>query len=332
MQAMNRRPAVLALLVLLLAAASAWAATIGSAPIAFSDIIAALTRPDGSREHLVVATVRVPRIVAAMIVGASLAVAGAILQAMTGNPLASPGILGINAGAAFAVVLALVFLGSPSREAHIWYAFAGAGVAAALVFAIASTGPGGATPVKLALSGAIFATFLASLTAAILIFDARTLSAVRLWTAGSLAAPEMSSVLAVLPYTVLGLAAAVVISGQVTTLSLGADVARALGQNLALWNLVCGACVIVLAGSAVALAGPVGFVGLVVPHIVRLTAGTDYRWIIPFCAAGGALLVVVSDAALRHFLPASDVPVGVTMALIGAPFFIHLARSRTGLR
>lgn len=323
---MNWRAPVLVLLAILLAAIAAWAMTIGYSRISLADIGSAAFDHDGSREHLVIWTVRLPRIATALLVGAALAVAGAIMQAVTANPLASPGILGINAGAAFAVVTALVLIGLPSRSAYVWFAFAGAAAAAVVVYSAASAGSGGPTPVKLALSGAIFATFLGSLTTAILIFDASALSAVRLWTAGSLAAPEMPAVLAVAPYTIAGLVSAFVIAGQVMTLSLGADVARSVGQNLFLWRAIAGACVVLLAGSAVALAGPIGFVGLVVPHIARLVVGIDYRWIIPFCAVGGAILVLTADAAVRTLFPNNDVPVGVTMAMIGAPFFIYLAR------
>ena len=275
-------------------------------------------------------TLRLPRVLAGLLSGAALASAGAIMQAITNNPLASPGLLGINAGAAFAVVLAVILTGADSTAIFVWYAFGGAAFAAVVVYSIGSVGRAGATPLKLALAGAILASFLTSLTTAMLIFDQSTLDQVRLWSAGSLSGRSLSTSAAVAPYILAGLAGAILFRRQIMTLSLGSDVARSVGQNLHLWRGLGGLMVVLLAGSAVALAGPIGFVGLVVPHIARLIVGTDYRWIIPFSALGGAFLVVAADALARWAMPAQDMPVGVTMAMIGAPFFIYLARYRLG--
>jgi iron complex transport system permease protein len=263
-------------------------------------------------------------------VGAALAVAGAIMQAVTNNPLASPGLLGINAGAAFAVVMAIILFAPASSASYAWYAFAGAAAAAVIVYAVGSVGPAGATPLKLALAGAVFATFVTSIITAALIFDQGTLDDIRLWSTGSLVGQTLPGVAAVAPYIVVGLAASLVSCRQIMTLSLGAELARAVGQSLRLWRAVAAVIVVLLAGSAVALAGPVGFVGLVVPHVARLVVGVDYRWIIPFSALGGAALVVLADTVVRSAMPGHDLPVGVTMAIIGAPFFIYLARYRIG--
>lgn len=325
-----RRMASIVILATLLAVAALWAMTIGSTRIGVIDILAAFVDPDGSREHIVTLTVRLPRVLAGVLAGASLAVAGALMQAVTNNPLASPGLLGVNAGAAFAVVLALILLDPSASGTYVWYAFAGAGVAAVAVYGVGSVGIGGATPLKLALAGAILSAFLASLTTSILIFDKTALDDIRLWSVGSLANRPMSSILTVLPYICVGLAAALAFSRQVTTMSLGPDVARSVGQNLMLWRILCGVMVVLLAGGAVAMAGPVGFVGLVVPHMARMVAGSDYRRVLPISALGGALLVVVCDGAMRFAFPARDIPVGITMAMLGAPFFIYLARYRLG--
>lgn len=322
------RRSALAAICLLLAAVAGWSVTLGTSPIAVSDVLAAIIAFDGSREHLVVTTLRLPRVLAGLLAGGALGVAGAIMQAVTNNPLASPGLLGVNAGAAFAVVLAMSVLGLGSSAAHLWFACGGAGTAAVAVYALASAGPGGATPLKLVLAGAVLTTFLTSLTAAILIFDQTTLDAVRLWTAGSLSGRTMAQVGVVAPPIAAGIAAALVLHRHLMTLSLGAEVARSVGQNPMLWRGLAVGLVILLAGSAVAIAGPVGFVGLVVPHVVRLTVGIDLRWIIPFSAAGGALLVVAADALGRTVFASQSFPVGVTMALIGAPLFIWLARRR----
>lgn len=319
---------VLVLLGFVLVAVAVWSATLGTSRIALPDVLAAILAFDGSREHLVVTTLRLPRVLAGLLTGASLAVAGAVMQAVTGNPLASPGLLGINAGAAFAVVTAMSLLGVAESAAHVWLAFAGAGAAAVVVYGLASAGPGGATPLTLVLAGVVLTIFLTSLTAAILIFDQATLDDVRLWTAGSLSGRTTAQVVAVSPYILVGLAASLMFRGHLTTLSLGAEIARSVGQDPVLWRGLAVVLVILLAGGAVALAGPVGFVGLVVPHVARMTVGVDYRWIVPFSAIVGALLVVLADALGRGFFAGQGFPVGVTMALVGAPFFIWLARRR----
>lgn len=324
------RAATLSALVVCVVATALWAVTIGPTRIPPSDIVAAITSFDGSRDHLVIATVRLPRVLAGIIAGAALAVAGAIMQAVTNNPLASPGLLGVNAGAAFGVVMTLTFAPGVPTGTYVWAAFAGAAVAAGIVYALGSMGVAGATPVKLALAGAIVSAFVASLTSAVLIFDKTTLDAIRFWSVGSLAGRSMATVVSVSPYVGIGLAVALLMRRQITTMSLGADVARTVGQNLILWRSIAALTVVLLAGGAVAVAGPIGFVGLVVPHAVRLLTGLDYRWILPFCAVGGALLVIGSDALARELLPERELPVGITMALIGAPFFVYLARYRMG--
>jgi iron complex transport system permease protein len=311
----------------LLVALSLSAVTLGASSLSLSTVFAAIFSFDGSREHLVVTMLRLPRVLAALLSGAALAVAGAIMQALTRNPLAEPGLLGVNAGAAFAVVVALGLFGFGSAEAYIWFAFGGAAAAALVVFALGSLG-GSATPLKLVLAGAVVGTFLSSLTTALLIFDQATLDTVRLWTVGSLSGRTMGQVRVVAPYIGGGLAAAFLLRGQLTTLSLGADVAQSLGQDPVIWRALNLAIVVLLAGGAVALVGPVGFAGLVVPHVMRLTVGVDYRWLIPFSAVGGAMLLVLADMAGRSLFANLTVPVGVTMALIGAPFFLWLARYR----
>jgi iron complex transport system permease protein len=307
-----------------------WAVASGTAPVGVGDVIDAIVAFDGSREHLVVTTLRLPRVLAGLLAGGALAVAGAIMQAVTGNPLAAPDLLGVNAGAAAAVVTALSLLGVGSQNALVWYAFAGAAIAAAIVFMLGSFGRSGATPLKLVLAGAVLTACLSSLTTAMLIYDKATLDTMRLWTAGSLAGRSMADIGAVAPYILTGLAAALVFRRHLTTLSLGAEAARSLGQNPLLWRGLAAVLVVLLAGGAVALTGPIGFVGLVVPHIARMTAGVDYRWIIPFSAAGGAGLVVLADTLGRSLFASQSFPVGVSLALIGAPFFIWLARRFRG--
>ncbi|MFK0208522.1 FecCD family ABC transporter permease [Agrobacterium sp. NPDC090283] len=326
--ACSMRLLALGALLCLVAMAAMNAVALGTSAISFSTITAAIFQFDGSRDHLFVTTIRLPRVLAALLSGSALAVSGAIMQAVTNNPLASPGLLGINAGASFAVVSVMTLFGAGIGDIYVWFAFLGAGIAAIIVYALGSFGAVAHSPLGLVLAGAIVATFLTSLTTAILIFDQSTLDAVRLWTAGSVTGRTMAQAKTVAPYILTGLVAALLLGRHLTTLSLGTDASRSLGQNPVLWRGASVVIVILLAGGAVALAGPIGFVGLVVPHMVRMLVGVDYRWVIPFSALGGALLVVVSDTAGRLVFGSQSFPVGVTIALIGAPFFLYLARTR----
>lgn len=302
--------------------------TLGAAKISVSTVFAAFIDFDGLFNHLIIRTVRLPRVLAGASVGAALAVAGAIMQGLTRNPLASPGILGINAGASFAVVLAVLILGSPPLATYALFAFIGATAAAIFVYSLGSIGRGGATPLKLTLAGAVFTAFISSFTTAILIMDQNTLDQVRFWTAGSLAGREMALFLRTLPYIVVGLSGALLLGRQITTLSLGEDIAVSLGQNTTRIKILSAIMVVLLAGGAVALAGPIGFVGLVIPHIVRMMVGVDYRWILPYSALLGGILVTLADIGARIIIRPQELPVGVMMALLGAPFFIYLARSK----
>lgn len=301
---------------------------VGSMQIPLPAVLSGLFAPDGSVESLILRTVRLPRALSALLVGASLAVAGAIMQALTRNPLASPGILGVNAGAALAVVTAVLILGSPPLASYALFAFLGAGAAGVTVYALGSAGRGSSSPLRLALAGAVLMSFLTSLTTALLLLDQDTLDQVRFWTAGSLAGRDMELFSLTAPYMLAGLLLSVPLSKRLTTLSLGDDVARGLGQRSGRVRLLAALVVILLAGGAVALAGPIAFVGLVAPHLARFVTGTDYRWLLPFSALFGAILVTVGDVGARVALRPQEVPVGVLMAVVGAPFFIYLARSK----
>jgi iron complex transport system permease protein len=304
-----------------------WSITLGAADIDTKTVYDALFAFDEtSFPHLIIQTVRLPRVLAGIIVGAALAVAGTIMQGLTRNPLADSGILGINSGAAFAVVLAVFILGNPPLSAYALFGFIGAGVAAALVYMLGSMGRGGATPLKLTLAGVILSAFVSAFTTTILIGDQETLEKIRFWTAGSLAGREMPLVVQTAPYILIGLAASLIISRQITTISLGEDVAKGLGQNTAWVRGVAAIIVVLLAGGAVALAGPIGFVGLVVPHVIRFIVGVDYRWVVPYSAVLGAILVTVADVGARVIIRPQELPAGVVMAFVGAPFFIWLAR------
>lgn len=304
-----------------------WSITLGAADIDANTVFEALFHYDNTEfNHLIIQTVRLPRVLAGAMVGAALAVAGAIMQGLTRNPLADSGILGINAGAAFAVVLSVWLLGNPSLSVYAIAALGGAAVAAVIVYGLGSIGRGGATPLRLTLAGVILTAFVSALTTTILIQDQETLDQIRFWTAGALAGRDMPLVLQTAPILLVGMIGSLMISRQITTISLGEDVAKGLGQNTLYIKVIAALMVVLLAGGAVSLAGPIGFVGLIVPHMARFVAGVDYRWIIPYSALMGAVLVTVADVAARIVLRPQELPVGIMMAIIGAPFFIYLAR------
>jgi iron complex transport system permease protein len=300
----------------------------GAADISLNTIFAALTNFDGSANHLIIRTVRLPRSLVAILVGAALAVAGAIMQGLTRNPLADPAILGLEAGASLAVVTTIFLFGSSSVNTYAGFAFIGAGLTAIVVYWLGSLCRGGLTPLNLTIVGAALTALFYSLTMGILIVSQGTLDEIRFWLAGSIAGRDFSMLVQVLPYISIGLVMAFALSRQITILNLGEDVAKGLGQNTPWVKAIAAVSVVLLAGSAVAIAGPIGFVGLVVPHIVRFVIGVDYRWILPYAAIVGAILLLLADLSSRVLLAPQELPVGVMTALVGAPFFLYLARSK----
>jgi iron complex transport system permease protein len=284
------------------------------------------TNYNGSNEHIIIQTVRFPRALIASAVGASLAIAGVLMQTLTKNPLASPGIFGINAGAGFAVVVAITLFSVTDLQAFNGFAFLGAAVAAVSVYAIGSFGREGLTPMKLTLAGAAMSAMFSSFTQGLLVVDEAALEQVLFWLAGSVQGRKLETLFSVLPYIGVGWVGAVLISGKMNILSMGEDVAKGLGLNTGLVKLAIGVIVILLAGGSVAVAGPIGFVGIVVPHITRYIIGIDHRWVIPLSGILGAILLLAADIAARYVLMPSEVPVGVMTAVIGTPFFIFIAR------
>lgn len=314
--------------VLLLVGCVILSVTLGAADIDIETVWRSLTAFDGSTEHLIITTLRLPRSLIAATVGAALAVAGAITQGLTRNPLAAPDIVGINAGAALAVVGATFLLGTPSTNTQVWFAFLGGTLAAVVVYLLGSVGRSGMTPLKLILAGAALTYFLSSLTTGMLVLSQRTLDEVRFWLAGSVSGQDFATFSSVFPYLGLGLVLSFLISRSITMLTLGEDVAKGLGLRTGWIKAIATVAVILLAGSAVALTGPIGFVGLVVPHLVRSFAGVDYRWLLPYAALVGAILLLLADIAARLVIKPQELPVGIMTALIGAPFFIYLARRK----
>ena len=243
-------------------------------------------------------------------------------------PLADPSILGINNGAAFGVVTAVFFGHLTEPIQFVWFAFAGGFAAAVIVYAIGSVGPGGASPVKLALAGVIVSALLSSWLTALLLLDQQTLDVVRFWLAGSLAGRDISIFYTVLPFLAIGIVGTLLIGHQLNILSLGEDTARSLGMRTGLMRLLVAALVVLLAGASVAVAGPIGFVGLAVPHMVRSLSGPDYRWVLAYSLIVGPLLLLSADIAGRVIARPSEIQVGIVTAVLGAPFLIALARQR----
>ena len=301
----------------------------GSKTIDLRTVIDAFTAYDPTNDdHLIIRSLRVPRTLVGLGVGAALGLAGAVMQGVTRNPLADPGIFGIEAGAALAVVVGIHVFGVGSLTGYVWFAFAGAGVASVVVYGLGSLGRGGATPVKLALSGAAMAALLSSLTSAILIIDVTTLDQFRFWAVGSLAGRDSAIVAQVVPFLFFGAALALASARGLNTLALGDDVARSLGQRVHLARTTSAAAVIVCSGAAVAAAGPVGFIGLTIPHVARAVCGPDYRWILPWSIVLGPVLLLGADIVGRLVARPGELQVGIVTAFIGAPFFIALVRRR----
>ncbi|MCR6484601.1 iron chelate uptake ABC transporter family permease subunit [Amycolatopsis sp. OK19-0408] len=282
----------------------------------------------GNPDHLVVSELRLPRTLAGVLAGVALGLSGAVVQGATRNPLADPGLLGVNAGAALFVVLGISTFGIVSVGGYVWFGFAGAAVAGAVVYGVSSLGRAGATPVKLALAGAAVTAALASVTSALLLTDQTTFDQYRFWQVGSLTGRDAATITQAVPFVVIGVLLALIAARQLNALALGEDVARSLGQNVLLARGVCALAVVVLCGSATAIAGPIAFVGLTVPHAARLITGPDHRWLLPYSALLAPLLLLVSDVVGRVVARPAEVQVGIITALVGAPVFVLLVRRR----
>ncbi|MGC5629111.1 FecCD family ABC transporter permease [Georgenia sp. Z1344] len=333
--AILRRPArarLFWLLVLLAAVAALTMASvaIGSRAVSVQEILAGLTGSTDSVGEAVVYT-RVPRTFLALLVGAALGVAGAAMQGVTRNPLADPGILGVTMGASLAVVVGMAWFGLWTRTGMIWTAILGAGLAAVFVYVIASVGRGGATPLTLALAGAATSAALASFITAVALPRGDIAGSIRSWQVGGVGGATHEATGQVLPFLVVGLLVCLASARSLNSLALGDDVAAGLGVRVGVARLVAAAGAVVLTGAATAVAGPIGFVGLVVPHLCRLLVGTDHRWLMPFSALAGAGLLVGADVLGRVVARPGEIDVGIITAVVGAPVFIAIVR-RTKVR
>lgn len=314
---------LLAALVLLGAASVA----IGSRDVGWSDIAAAL---GGATETLGQAAVakRIPRTLLALLAGGALGLAGAVMQGVTRNPLADPGILGVNMGAALAVVVGIAWFSMASLTAYIWTAIFGAAVTAVLVYALGSLGRDGATPLKLALAGAATSVALGSFITAVILPRNDIAGGVRSWEIGGVGGAQFASIGQVLPMLIVGFALCLLSARRLNSLALGDDLAAGLGENVMLARALGGLGAVILCGATTAICGPIGFVGLVVPHLCRILVGVDHRWLLPFSALSGAGLLLVADIVGRIVARPGELDVGIVTAFIGAPFFMWIVSRR----
>ncbi|KAA9001891.1 iron ABC transporter permease [Affinibrenneria salicis] len=294
-------------------------------------VAAALLSPDAMNvNHILVTSTRLSRTVLATAVGASLAVAGVLMQALTRNPLASPGLFGVNAGATFFIILSGALFALSSPQSWLWCAFFGAALAGALVWLIGNSGQGKLNPLRIVLAGASVTALFSAFSQALLVVNQEGLDTVLFWLAGSLSERNLAQSLPLLLCSLLALLLALMLAGQVNVLNAGEDIATGLGQRTGVIRLLLSVLIVCLAGSAVALAGCIGFIGLMVPHMVRKSLSIDHRWLLPGSALSGAILLLLADVLARLAILPQEVPVGVITALFGAPLFIMLARRGGG--
>jgi iron complex transport system permease protein len=319
------RGLALAALVVALAALAALSVVIGTRDVSFADILAAL---GGEVETVGQAAVamRIPRMVLAVLAGGALGLAGAVMQGVTRNPLADPGILGVNAGAALAVVIAVAWFDVTSSGGYLWSALLGAAVATVFVFRIGSLGPGGATPLKLTLAGAATSVACGSMLVAVILPRADIGGGIQAWQIGGVAGATFERMMPALPLLLAGFAISLLSARRLNSLALGDDVAAGLGENVVASRVIASVGAVLLCGATTALCGPIAFLGLVVPHLCRLLIGVDYRWLLPFSVVGGACLILAADILGRVVARPSEIEVSIITALIGAPFFIWIVR------
>lgn len=303
-----------------------WSVSVGAADIQLGTVWEAVFRfnPDLT-QHQIIHELRLPRVLAAVLVGACFAVAGALMQGMTRNPLADSGLLGLNAGAAFALALCFAFFPGLPYPYIILYSFVGAALGAGLVYGIGSLSRQRLTPIRLTLAGAAVSALLVALSEGIAIYY-RVGQDMAFWYAGGVAGVTWSQLTWMAPLVAGALTGSLLISRSITLLSLGDEVATGLGERTGRVKTLAILNVLALAGAAVSVAGPISFIGLMVPHIARFLVGVDYRWIIPSSAVLGSLLMVLADMGGRILNPPYETPVGTIIALLGVPFFLYLAR------
>lgn len=300
----------------------------GANPLSLAAVWDGLWQPDDSEASIIVWTLRIPRTLVGIITGAAFGVAGALIQALTRNPLADPGILGVNAGAGFAVTLGVGVFGLSGVTGYVWFAFIGAAAATILVYLIGAAGRGTANPITLVLAGVALAAVLGGFSTFLTLIDEDTFRSIRNWGIGSIARTSLDDTLAVAPFLAVGLGVALLLAGALNSIALGDDLAASLGTKVARTRVLGIVAVTLLAGGATALTGGIAFVGLMVPHVVRWFTGPDQRWILAYSALAAPVLVLSADVIGRVIARPGEVEVGIVTAVIGAPVLIALVRRR----
>ncbi|MEW1668312.1 FecCD family ABC transporter permease [Streptomyces albidoflavus] len=302
---------------------------VGSGDVPFADVLGTFLDPDAeNKAQLIVGEVRIPRTVAGLLSGVALGLAGTVMQGVTRNPIADPSLLGINAGASLSVVFAISVLGLGASQQYLWFGFLGALIAALVVYGVGSLGREGATPVKLALAGAATTAVLTSLTTTMLLTDRQSYDQFRFWQIGALNTRSVEVLSEAAPFIVVGGLLALTLGSQLNALALGDDLARGFGQRVGLVRGVSAVAVVLLCGASTVVAGPIGFVGLAVPHIARLVTGPDYRWVLPYSMVLAPMLLLWADIVGRVVAQPGEVQVGVVTAALGCVPFIWLVRRR----
>ncbi|MFF3289880.1 FecCD family ABC transporter permease [Streptomyces sp. NPDC003023] len=299
---------------------------VGAKAIPVSDVWDGLFHNTGTGNDVIIRDVRVPRTLLGLIVGAALGVSGAVMQALTRNPLAEPGLLGVSAGASAAVVSAISFFGVTSLTGYVWFAFLGAAVVSAAVYVLG--GSRGATPVRLALAGTAATAALYGYINAVQLLDAAALDRLRFWTVGSLASADMETIRKIVPFVAVGLVLSLLLARPLNAMEMGDDTARSLGAHLTRTRILSMAAITLLCGAATAACGPIVFIGLMIPHVVRALTGPDMRWILPYAAVLSPVLLLGADVVGRVVTRPSELQVGIVTALIGGPVFIQLVRRK----
>lgn len=326
-----RRRAVLggglAVLVALLVLGVPVSLAVGARDLPLGSVVAAITGGGDPDARAIVLDLRLPRTVLAVLVGLALGLAGGLMQALTRNPLADPGILGVNAGAAVAVAAAISLLGIDSLPGYVWFAFAGAALSSVAVYAIGSRGRG-ASPVRLALAGTALTAALQSIALGIVLLDPNSYSRFRFWSVGAVAGREIAIVWQTLPFVLAGALVSLALARPLNALALGEETAGAVGARVGRTRLLAAVAIVLLCGSATAAVGPIAFVGLVIPHVARAITGPDQRWLLPYALVLGPLFLLSADVVGRVLVRPGELETGIVTALVGAPFFVLLVRRR----
>ncbi len=310
----------------LLSIMAVFSISLGAKNIAFSKVVDVLLGNDPDSLEAAIILQRIPRTVFGILAGGALGISGALMQSITRNPIADPSILGVNTGASLFVVAGIAFFNITVAYQYIWLGITGAGVTAVFVYSVASMGKDGATPLKLALSGSAVSIVLGSLVSTIMLPNNRVMEAFRFWQIGSIGSATWENIMLISPFLIVGFIISMFISGYLNNLALGDEAATALGTNVVMTRTIGALASVLLCGATTALAGPIGFVGLIIPHIIRLIFGSEMSKMLPLSFLGSAILMLISDVIGRIISLPGETEVGIVTAVLGAPVFILAIR------